>query len=205
MNLFGFSKDSQLPKLKIEIYGSEVLRAVSAPVEKITPELRVYAERMIEAMIDNNGCGLAAPQVGRNIRLITLMTEDDEAEVTEETSAGERLLGPLMPLALVNPEIVSVSEEQCGFVEGCLSIPEVNGEVIRPVSIVLKAQLIDGRSIEVECGGLLGRALQHEVDHLNGKLFVDRVDEADLKQAASQLRHLEKQVQKRQQRLQKRS
>jgi peptide deformylase len=204
MNLFGFSKDEQLPKLKIEIYGSDILRNTSAPVEKITPELRVYAERMIEAMIDNNGCGLAAPQVGRNIRLITLMTEDEDADVTD-ASPGERLLGPRMPLALVNPEIVAVSEEQCGFVEGCLSIPEVNGEVIRPVSIVLKAQLIDGQSVEVECGGLLGRALQHEVDHLNGTLFVDRVDESDLKQASSQLRHLEKQSQKHQQRLQKRS
>ncbi len=184
-----FKKRRVLP---IEHYGSEVLRTTSEPVGQITGQIRDFAEQMIEAMFKNNGIGLAAPQVGRNIRLITLMTHTEDEELSPTALPGERLLAPQMPLALVNPEIVSASKQVSSFCEGCLSIPELNGDVIRPVSIVLRAQLLNGQMIETACGGLLARCLQHEIDHLNGVLFVDHLSPADKAEVLDQLEAIER-------------
>ena len=93
----------------------------------------------------------------------------------DSPSIGEQLLLPKMPLAVINPEVVASSEQLTSRDEGCLSLPELFAPVIRPASVVFRAQTLDGEWIECECGGLLGRCIQHELDHLDGTLFVDRL------------------------------
>ena len=97
-----------------------------------------------------------------------------------------------MPLALINPEIVAYSNEYSSYDEGCLSIPNIFGPVIRPNSVILRATLTDGQTIECECGGLLGRAIQHELDHLEGLMFVDRMTEDAKRYIDFKLTRLEK-------------
>ena len=180
--------------LEVMVYGNPVLRGRSQPVGEITPEIRQLAEDMIVTMFehDTRGVGLAAPQIGVSIRLITLATSIAGEDLPPDASPGERVLAPRMPIALVNPEIVSASARTACRVEGCLSVPGVEGEVGRPASIVLKAQTLDGQSFQVDCGGLLARCLQHETDHLDGVLFVDRLDETVAAELAGRLRALGK-------------
>jgi len=179
--------------LGVRTYGDPVLRRKASPVGEITQEVRDLAERMIVTMYENEirGVGLAAPQVGVSIRLITLATHDEGDTIPPNASPGERMLGPRMPIALVNPEIIKSSSVTEEAVEGCLSIPEVQGGVCRPASVVVKALTLSGGEIEVECGGLLGRCLQHEIDHLDGILFVDRWRDEDAAACAEQLRSME--------------
>ena len=137
------------------------------------------------------GVGLAAPQVGVGLRLITVATHDPANPMSPNASPGELLLGPRMPLALVNPEILGSSERLETVIEGCLSVPEVSGAVERPAAVILRAWTLDGEKIEVECGGLLARCLQHEIDHLDGVLFIDRISDGEREEAAPMLRQLE--------------
>ena len=178
--------------LRVCYYGDPVLRKKSEPVTEVTDDIRNFATRMIESMYRNNGIGLAAPQVGRNIRLVTLATSAPGEPLPPTASPGEIMLAARMPLALVNPEIVSVAESVDTAEEGCLSLPGIAGNVERPVSVVLKTQLLSGETISVECGNLLGRCIQHELDHLNGILFVDRMSEEDYKVVSKNLRQLKK-------------
>jgi peptide deformylase len=139
--------------LDIHLLGSPVLRAETLVVPEVTDELRRLVEDMFETMHAAKGIGLAAPQVGRRERLFV-------AEVDEQR------------LALFNPEIVEKEGKSKGE-EGCLSIPEVYGDVERPSRVVLRGLNEQGEPVEVEGTGLLGRCLQHELDHLHGKLFLD--------------------------------
>jgi len=183
--------------LEVETFGAPVLRGVSRAIDAITPEIREFADGMVASMAENNGIGLAAPQVGRNIRLITLATVTPGEELSPLASPGERFLCPRMPVALVNPEITGHSEQESGYIEGCLSIPGIDGEVVRPIAVRVRARLLDGQTIELECAGLLARCIQHEIDHLNGVLFVDRLGDADRKALAQRLKSMEKQTLKR--------
>ena len=130
-------------------------------------------------MADENGIGLAAPQVGRNIRLVVVDTRPSEEVAGALFSEGEQLLNPLMPVALLNPVVEPVGDQSSRFTEGCLSIPGIDGEVVRPTRVRLRAKLEDDTDIDVECDGLLARCLQHEIDHLDGVLFVDRMSALD--------------------------
>ena len=112
--------------------------------------------------------------------------------ISEEPSPGELALLPRMPLVLVNPEIISYSDDLNVRDEGCLSVPDIYAPVWRPSRVVMRAQLLDGSVITEECGGLLGRCIQHELDHLDGKLFVDRVTKEDIAEVAADLRRLER-------------
>jgi len=176
--------------LAIRHAGDPVLRKKAKPIAKLTPEHQVLAEQMIVTMIENRGIGLAAPQVGRSLRLITIWTNDATKPFPPDASPGELLLIPHMPLALVNPEILSFSPETDVLDEGCLSVPKINGPVVRPSRIVLRAMAMNGQTLEVECGGLLARCLQHEVDHLDGKLFVERLDPEDYSLIEADFKHL---------------
>jgi peptide deformylase len=178
MGLFSKQKN-----MDVKTYGNPVLRKTCEEVVEITPEIRDLAEEMIECMYDENGIGLAAPQIGKNIRLFVIDTRVDEDEIYG--TPGEALLSPKMPFAILNPEITSTSGPDQPFVEGCLSIPGVNATVIRPEIISLKGQTIDGLKFEIECGGLLSRCAQHEIDHLNGILFTDVAlkEEVEVEQA----------------------
>lgn len=146
--------------LNIKIYGNPILRDETAEVTDFGEELRHFTEKMVEAMFDENGMGLAAPQVGVSDKVVVIDRSfgdcDDDI------------------LTLVNPEIIEVGGE-CSFEEGCLSIPGIYEDVIRPEYIRLKYQDQDGVDHEVDVDGTLARVVQHEVDHLNGVLFVDRL------------------------------
>lgn len=153
------------------------LRKKSEPVKKIDDELLKIADRMVDTMFAANGLGLAAPQVGLNIRMVALAVpaNEERGSLPGPMSSGEALLLPKMPLILVNPQIITASQATCDREEGCLSIPELYAPVTRPESIMLHTQTLSGESINIECGGLLGRAIQHEIDHLDGILFIDRL------------------------------
>lgn len=151
--------------------GAPVLRKNAAPVAVIDDNVRQLAFDMFEAMRYFNGIGLAAPQYGVSQRLVVIDVPSDNST----GSPGEQLLLPKMPMALVNPEIIMSSKESACREEGCLSVPGVYAPVCRPERVVLRAQLLDGEFVEIECGGLLGRCIQHELDHLDGKLFTDRL------------------------------
>jgi peptide deformylase len=194
--MFDFLQKTKPRRMRIVRHGHPALRQVSAAVTEITAELRTLAERMVVTMQENEvvGVGLAAPQVGVNIRMIVIDTRPDEQEPQDSSalSPGEVLLNPRMPLALLNPEIISSSAEcECAG-EGCLSVPDVGGEVKRPARVLLRAMTLDGEELQVECGHLLSRCLQHEIDHLNGVLFIDRLSEDELKIAAPTLARMEK-------------
>ena len=177
--------------LPLRYYGDPVLRKTAKPVAAVTPELRKFAEKMIDTMYDSRGVGLAAPQVGKSLRLIVLDTAPGKGDLPPEATPGEILLSPRMPLALVNPEVVGASKEREVASEGCLSVPKIFADVERPSRVVLRATLLDGEQVEVECGGLLGRCIQHEIDHLDGVLFPDRVVKDELAEIAGEIAALE--------------
>ena len=151
--------------------GAPVLREIAAPVAVIDESVRQLAREMIGAMHYFNGIGLAAPQYGKSLRMVVI----DVPGGNESGSPGEAMLLPRMPLTLINPEIVFASGDCDEKDEGCLSVPGLYAPVCRPSRVVLRSQLLDGEFIEIECGGLLGRCIQHELDHLDGKLFIDRL------------------------------
>ena len=151
--------------------GAGVLKQIAKPVAVVSDEIRTIAGEMFAAMRVFNGIGLAAPQYGHSLRMVVF---DVPADSNTGTS-GENALLPRMPLVVINPEIVAYSTEKNTREEGCLSVPEIYAPVERPVCVVFRAQTLDGEFIEAECGGLLGRCIQHELDHLDGKLFTDRL------------------------------
>jgi peptide deformylase len=173
--------------LDVKKFGNPVLRKIAESVVEINDEIRDLVEEMVDTMYDENGIGLAAPQVGRSLRIFVIDTHfEDDNYLTE----GEKMLCPKMPIALINPEIISTSGDEISFEEGCLSIPQINASVVRPANIVLKAQTLNGEIIEAEFGGLTSRCMQHEIDHLDGVLFTDRAEKADLKLVAKKLEQL---------------
>jgi peptide deformylase len=161
--------------LNIVKYGTPVLRQKGARIETITPTIRQLIEDMLETMYAQKGVGLAAQQVGLAVQLTVL----DVRGVTDRPSTLELKGKPadvtaFMPLVLINPQIISVGEPVCGP-EGCLSFPEIYADVTRSEVIDVKALDGNGKPLEFRCGGLLARAIQHETDHLQGILFIDRM------------------------------
>ena len=144
--------------LDIRVLGDPILRQETKPVAAVTDDIRRLIDDMFETMRAAKGIGLAAPQVGRLERVAVV-------------DVGEG--GVRRPMALVNPEIVSLDSKSEKSEEGCLSIPDIFGDVERPVSVVVRALDRDGLPIEIPGSELLGRCLQHEIDHLHGKLFID--------------------------------
>lgn len=146
--------------LEIVEYGDPVLRERARPVKQVTVRIRVLAERMLKTMKENNGIGLAAPQVGVSRRILVASLDHRD-------------------YVLINPEIVSMEGQQVD-IEGCLSFPSLQGEVPRAQRIVVRALDRYGEPFEMAAEGLLARVLQHEYDHLNGVLLIDRADPSTL-------------------------
>jgi len=182
--------------LPIVQYGDPILRAKGKPIDKIDNHIRQLAANMLETMHAANGVGLAAQQVGEALQLTVI----DVSEV-EDRPSTMRLNGKDidpkagMPLVLINPKLTLHKETSTGT-EGCLSFPEITGEIERAESITATAQTLDGEPIEFEAGGLLSRAVQHEVDHLNGVLFIDRMNSAAKASLSSRLKRLQKETQR---------
>jgi len=176
--------------LPIVKYGHPVLRKKGDRIETITPEIKQLIADMFETMRENHGVGLAAQQIGRALQLTVI----DVSEITDRPSTLELKGQPaevkeIMPLVLINPEVKPVGEVIKGG-EGCLSFPEIYADIERPGLVDVKALNEKGKPIEFRCGGLLARAVQHETDHLNGLLFIDRMDKqikADLKPELDEL------------------
>jgi len=164
--------------LEITQYGNPVLRKKCRKVTEVTDELKQFGEDLIETMVQAQGVGLAAPQVDRDIQMAVVdVSHDPECITFLKVDGEETSLDDLMPLVFINPSLEFGSEKESAT-EGCLSIEGINAEVRRPAQVKATLELLDGRTILVETDGLLSRAIQHETDHLNGVLFVDRLPTA---------------------------
>jgi peptide deformylase len=162
----------------IVLSGDPVLRVKCPPVTQFTPGLQALADDMIETMEAAQGVGLAAPQIGESIRLAVVdVTDAGEPCTFLKIDGAETPLAEIMPLQFTNPEL-SMGKEKAIMNEGCLSFPEVRTEIRRGDRLKAKLTLLDGRTILLETDGLLSRAIQHETDHLNGILFIDRATPA---------------------------
>jgi peptide deformylase len=150
------------PPLDIHYLGDRVLRQPAKRIAKVDDSIRQIVKDMLQTMYSADGIGLAAPQVGINKQLIVIDCEPDNP------------IHP--PLILINPQIVSYGEQLCNAEEGCLSIPGVYMEVTRPETIEITYKDENGRPRKLKATDLLARAVQHEMDHLNGVMFVDRVE-----------------------------
>ncbi len=139
--------------LDLRVLGDPILRQATTPVREMTEELRVLIDDMFATMHHARGIGLAAPQVGRTERICVVDVDDN-------------------PMALINPEVVEKAGKAKGE-EGCLSIPDIYADVERPATVTVVARDRDFVAFEIEATGLLARCLQHEIDHLDGKLFID--------------------------------
>jgi peptide deformylase len=156
-------------------YCHPVLRQKCRPVTVVDDALRELVADMLDTMVDANGVGLAAPQVGEDIRLAVIDVSHDPECVSMLKVNGENAdLASIMPLVFINPELALSQEKESSF-EGCLSIRGIRAEVRRPAAVIARLPQLDGSVLEIETDGLLARALQHEIDHLNGVLFVDRL------------------------------
>jgi peptide deformylase len=146
-------------KMEIRTYGDPVLRRRAESVDVIDDEIRAICEQMVETMIRSHGAGLAAPQVGISKQII-ILDVDGEFHI------------------LINPELIETSGEIEEVYEGCLSVPGVDAPVARATHAVVEGMTLDGKRVRIEGEGLLARAIQHEMDHLSGNLYVDRISTA---------------------------
>jgi len=162
--------------LPLAYYGNPVLREKGMVVELVTSEINQLIEDMFETMADYRGIGLAAHQVGKAIQLtvIDIRAVEDRPSTLE---LGGKKADPhsIMPIVLINPSITPLNDPMKGP-EGCLSFPEIFGDISRPDKVSVKALDRQGEPVEFVCGGLLARCVQHETDHLHGILFIDRMD-----------------------------
>ncbi len=163
--------------LKVVKYGHPALRKKGERVRAITPAVKELIANMFETMYDAKGVGLAAQQVGEAVQITVIDVRAASAErpSTLELDGKPAPVEDFMPLTLINPEIKPVGEPVAGP-EGCLSFPEVYADIERPESVDVTAMNEKGKKLAFRCGGLLARAVQHETDHLNGILFIDRMD-----------------------------
>ncbi len=180
--------------LPIVKYGHPVLRRKGARIESITPDIKQLIADMFETMHDANGIGLAAQQVGHALQLTVL----DVREATDRPSTLERNGQPadvaaFMPLVLINPSVKPFGEPATGG-EGCLSFPEVYAQITRADSVEVTALNERNERVEFKAGGLLARAVQHEVDHLNGILFIDRMTTATKNEVREELQQIQEET-----------
>jgi peptide deformylase len=203
MNTAESTRKTTLPRFKkprvlpVSYYGTPSLQEPSVELPEITPELKTFAQAMHLTMEANNGIGLAAPQVGINLRVVTLDLPMPPEEDQRPLSPGEAMLLPLMPMTIINPQILSFAEARETSEEGCLSFPKIYGPVTRPNDVTVKLQMINGDNVQLMCSGLLARCLQHEIDHLNGVVFIERMEEADLEPLKADLNRLYRKTSKR--------
>ena len=144
--------------LDIVKLGEDILREKAQPVTEVNDEIRQLAQDMFDTMIDADGVGLACPQIGKNLRMFVLIADDDVRRV------------------FINPQIIKTSEELGDYDEGCLSIPQVYETIKRPVRVTVQALNENGKPFTLDADGLLARIIQHEYDHLDGIVFIDRGD-----------------------------
>ena len=156
--------------LEVTKLGEEVLRKKAEPVAEINDEIRALVEDTYETMIDKDGVGLDAPQIGKSLRLFVVIADDDVRRV------------------FINPQIIKTSTEVGEYDEGCLSIPQVYETIVRPLEVTVQAYNEKGRPFTLEADGLLARIIQHEYDHLDGILYIDRGDKTFAEKTENQFK-----------------
>jgi peptide deformylase len=166
--------------LTIVRFNDPGLRKKGAKVTLFNAALRALADEMIATMHAAAGIGLAAQQVGRAIQLCVVDLREVQNEFDWELDGAKPPLELFMPMVVANPEVTPVPEPELVYEEGCLSFPEIRGDVTRPDEIAVTFQDGHGTPHTLRCNGLLSRCIQHEADHLNGVLFIDRMDKETL-------------------------
>ena len=183
-------------KLMIRKYGDPALRIKGKPVAEVDGRIRQLADNMLETMRAANGIGLAAQQVGEALQLTVVdVSAVEDRPSTMAWNGREVNPNDHMPLVILNPRIETGPEKEIAS-EGCLSFPEISADIERAGWAKVEAQTLDGERVEIEATGLLARALQHEIDHLNGILFIDRMNSAAKASLSSKLKRLQKETQR---------
>jgi peptide deformylase len=181
-------------KLPIVKYGNPVLRAKGKRIEEVDERIRTLAADMLETMHAANGVGLAAQQVGAALQLTVLdVSQVEDRPSTMKLNGTEVDPESAMPLVLLNPKL-QLDQETTSGNEGCLSFPDITADIDRAISVRVEAETLDGEPIQIEAAGLLARALQHEVDHLNGILFIDRMSSVAKASLSSRLKRLQRET-----------
>jgi len=181
--------------LRVTQYGEPILREVGEPITEFDEALAQLANDMVDTMYNEEGIGLAAQQVDRALQLCVVDVRPPEGvEVPFDYSFDGKKppLELIMPMAIINPKVSIIDDEEAVYEEGCLSFPGVNGRVDRPVGVRCEFQDTEGNPHVLEADGLLGRCILHEVDHLNGKLFIDRMNKRDLKKNEAKIKKLKR-------------
>lgn len=182
-------------RLRVTQYGEPILRERGAPVTDFNTGLARLVEDMVETMYDEEGIGLAAQQVGQALQVCVVDVRPAEgAEIPFKYSYDGKQppLDLIMPIALCNPVVTIFDPREDVYEEGCLSFPGVNGKVDRPIGVRCAFQDVQGNPHTIEADGLLGRCILHEADHLNGVLFIDKMDKRDLKKNETKIKKLKR-------------
>jgi peptide deformylase len=175
---------------EVVCYGNKALRVKSEPVDSVNDDIKKLVKELLETMHVEKGLGLAAEQIGRSEAMCVIEIPTDYGiEKGEEPNPVSPGIGE--PLVLINPEIISSIGEQSGS-EGCLSFPGIYVTVKRAESVIVKYRSLDNEIVELQADGLLARAIQHELDHLNGILLVDHMSQIQKISVAGRLRRLKK-------------
>ncbi|MGJ8649017.1 MAG: peptide deformylase [Opitutaceae bacterium] len=181
--------------LRVTQYGEPILRKVGEPLTEFDDDLAQLADDMVDTMYDEDGIGLAAQQVNLPLQICVLdVRPPDGAEVPFNYSFDGKQppLDLIMPMAIINPKVTITDKTEDVYEEGCLSFPGVNGKVTRPNGVRCEFQDTEGNPHVLEADGLLGRCILHEVDHLNGVLFIDTMDKRDVKKHEAKIKKLKR-------------
>ena len=181
--------------LKLRYFGDPVLRQSGRKIEKFDDQLASLSQEMIEVMRESDGIGLAAQQIGI-AEQFCVMDVPEHPEYPILCVLDGKALSPslLMPMSLANPIVSPLPSDEYYYEEGCLSFPGINADVARPEKISVSYQDVDGVAHTLECDGLLARCIQHEVDHLNGVLFIDRMEKETYAEIKKEVQSLKKET-----------
>mgnify|MGYP001166338632 CR=1 FL=1 len=182
--------------LKVSYYGDSILRKKGKKVTEFSNELTALFQDMLVTMREEEGIGLAAQQVGIALQFCVIEVPS-LSELPDKCILDGKNLAPqlVMPMCLANPKIEFLQGDEYYYEKGCLSFPEIKGEIARPELIVVHYQDLDGNKHQLECDGLLARCIQHEVDHLNGILFIDHMEKEIFAEIKKEVNALKKRTQ----------
>ena len=181
--------------LRVTQYGEPILRKVGTAITEFDADLAQLADDMVDTMYDEEGIGLAAQQIGKAIQLFVLDVRPPEGEQPAFDYSFDGKQPPLdliMPMAVANPKVSIIDSSEDVYEEGCLSFPDVRGKVTRPIGVRCEFQDTEGNSHILDATGLLGRCILHESDHLNGELFIDRMDKRDLQRMTPRIKKIKR-------------
>ena len=182
--------------LNLSMYGDPVLHKKGDLIKEFSSKLNELYQDMLETMYKEDGIGLAAQQVGKAIQFCVVdVPTHPEYPIMANMDGKDLSPQLLMPMCLANPQIEFLSDEEYYYEEGCLSFPNIKGDVARPEIILVNYQDLDGNSHSLKCDGLLARCIQHEVDHLNGILFTERMDKDVFAKIKAEVKELRKNTQ----------